>query len=167
MSITSQIDARSNDRPDIAGRVERVVVDILQPRLTPGADIRPFHREIPTAYEDEDESPVSRDYFQIKAMRGAENPSNSCIYTITVEVIGHGQISPSDIDRIETAFASARHLSMLFREHANANGLSLPGGWPVSMNEAQAERTGAGNDFEVRWTFTVHAQALEISQAAA
>lgn len=169
MNETAQLDARVNDRPDLAGRVERCVIDVLRPRLRDGINFRPFHSElslVPSGDDEDASEPVGAEYIQVRATRNIENPPNSLIYQLPVEVIAHGQFSPSDVDAIETAFASARILSDLIRERCKENGIALPSGRPVSFDDAQGTRSGAAQDLEIRWSFTIHAQAIEVSKAA-
>lgn len=106
---------------------------------------------------------ATADYVAVRVTRAAEDPPGTGIFMLDVMVLGHGSLTPADIDAIDTLFSNAYELADDLRTEG-ATSFVMPGGLAVELGTGS--KAGAKLDTETSWSFGVWAQTQQISDAA-
>lgn len=136
----------------LSRRVETVVIGLIDAEL-PTAQVVQFG-EIERA---------GKTYIAVRCTQGSEDPVGSGIFSLSLEVMAHGQHSQADIASLEALFDNAYGLSAAIRA-ASTGSFVLPQGQAIDVESTS--KSGEALDREYRYQFTIYAQTQENSDSA-
>ena len=139
--------------PDpLARRVETVLVGLIDSAL-PSSQVVQFG-EIERA---------GKSYIAVQCTQLGEDPAGSGMFSLSLDVMAHGQHSQSDIATLEAIFDNCYEFSSAVRAAATAS-FVVPQGKAIDIDSST--KSGEGLDREYRYSFTIYAQTQENSDAA-
>lgn len=136
----------------LSRRVETVVVGLLDAEF-PTAQVVQFG----------DIERAGKTYIAVQCSQGNEDPVGSGIFSLSLEVMAHGQHSQADIAALEAIFDNSYGFATSIRSAATGS-FTLPQGQAIDVDASS--KTGDALDREYRYQFTIYAQTQENSDAA-
>ena len=136
----------------LAKRLETAIVSLIETAL-PSAQVVQFG----------DGEKAEKDYIAVRAVRVAEDPVGSGMFSHDVTVTAHGQHADQTLDTLEEVFDNAYEFSTALATEGTGQ-FVMPQGQAVDLDGGT--KTGAGLDETFTYTFGVWAQTKEISDAA-
>lgn len=110
-----------------------------------------------------DDTAAQESYTSVRVAQVAEDPPGTGIFALECTVTVHGDHTDDEIHTFQTLFNNSYALAASLRT-AGSGSFVMPQGEAVELDGA--DRTSAGLDIEITFTFGCWAQTQEVSDAA-